>query len=182
MGTVSRRAFLAQAVSGRAPNVILVLADNLGYGDVGCYGSKVHRTPNLDRMAREGARLTHFYVASGVCTPSRAALMTGCYPRRVGLHHTELDGFVLRPVSKYGLHPNETTIAEVLKTRGYVTGMIGKWHLGDHPSFLPTRQGFDSYFGIPYSEDQEGGRMFPGRSAPSPPRQRPAPPEPARMA
>jgi len=169
MGVISRRAFLAQLIPGKPPNIILVLADNLGYGDIGCYGSKLHRTPNLDRMAREGARLTHFYVASGVCTPSRAALMTGCYPRRVGLHHTELDGFVLRPVSKYGLHPNEITIAELLKARGYTTGMIGKWHLGDYPSFLPTKQGFDSYFGIPYSDDQEGGRMFPGRSAPSPP-------------
>jgi arylsulfatase A-like enzyme len=169
MGAFSRRAFLAQAVSSRPPNIILVLADNLGYGDIGCYGSRLHRTPHLDKMAREGARLTHFYVASGVCTPSRAALLTGCYPRRVGLHHTEDDGFVLRPVSKYGLNPSEITIAEILKARGYTTGMIGKWHLGDHPSFLPTHQGFDSYFGIPYSEDQEGGRMFPGRTKPSPP-------------
>lgn len=142
----------------RRPNFILVLADNLGYGDLGCYGSTIHRTPHLDRMASEGARLTSFYVASGVCTPSRAALMTGCYPRRVGLHYTTPDGYVLRPVSPNGLHPDEVTIAEVLRRQGYATGIIGKWHLGDQPAFLPTRQGFDSYFGIPYSDDQVEGR------------------------
>ncbi|MBM3787882.1 MAG: sulfatase [Acidobacteria bacterium] len=158
MPPLSRRAFLTAAAVTRPPNFILVLADNLGYGDIGCYGSKIHRTPHLDRMAQEGARLTSFYVASGVCTPSRAAIMTGCYPRRVGLHHTQPDGYVLRPVSPNGLHPDEVTIAEVLKTRGYATAIIGKWHLGDQPGFLPTRQGFDSYFGIPYSDDQVEGR------------------------
>ena len=129
------------------------MCDNLGYGDIEPFGSKLHRTANLNRMAREGRKLTSFYSASGVCTPSRAALMTGCYPRRVGLDWTPEDGHVLRPVSPNGLHPNEITIAEVLKGAGYATACIGKWHLGDQPPFLPTRQGFDYYLGVPYSDD-----------------------------
>ena len=144
---------LTAAAPQRPPNFVLLFCDNLGYGDVGCFGSTKHRTPNIDRMASEGMRLTSFYSASGVCTPSRAALMTGCYPRRVGLHSTNPDGHVLRPVSPNGLHPDEVTIAEILKERGYVTTCIGKWHLGDQPTFMPMRQGFDSYFGIPYSDD-----------------------------
>ena len=145
------------------PNFVLLFCDNLGYGDVGCFGSDKHRTPNIDRMATEGMRLTSFYSASGVCTPSRAALMTGCYPLRVGLAHMVPDGAVLRPVSPNGLAPNEVTIAEVLKAQGYSTTCIGKWHLGDQASFLPTRQGFDSYFGIPYSDDmtQRPGKNWP---------------------
>ena len=135
------------------PNVVLFLADNLGNGDLGCFGSRLHRTPNIDRLASEGARLTSFYVASGVCTPSRAALMTGCYPRRVGLHLSDRGGAVLQPVATRGLNPEETTLAEVLSGAGYATGIFGKWHLGDQPSFLPTRQGFDEFFGIPYSDD-----------------------------
>ena len=135
------------------PNFVLIMCDNLGYGDIEPFGSKLHRTPNLNRMAREGRKLTSFYSASGVCTPSRAALMTGCYPRRVGLDWTPEDGHVLRPVSPNGLHPNEITIAEVLKSAGYATACIGKWHLGDQPPFLPTRQGFDYYLGVPYSDD-----------------------------
>lgn len=146
------------------PNFIIVLADNLGYGDLGCYGSQLHRTPHLDTMADEGLRFTDFYVSSGVCTPSRASLMTGCYAQRVGLHWTESDGIVLRPVSPRGLHPNEVTIAERLKELGYNTYCIGKWHLGDQPEFLPTRQGFDHYFGIPYSDD-----MTPRAGKPWPP-------------
>ena len=113
-------------------------------------------------MDREGRRLTSFYVTSGVCTPSRASLLTGCYPRRVGLHET--DGAVLRPVSRHGLDPREVTVAEVLKARGYATALVGKWHLGDQPPFLPTRQGFDSYLGIPYSDD-----MTPREGKPWPP-------------
>ncbi len=140
------------------PNVIVFLCDNLGYGDIGCFGSRVHRTPNVDRLAAEGMRLTSFYAASGVCTPSRAALMTGCYPRRVGLHLTQPDGAVLRPVSPNGLHPDEVTMAEVLKAAGYATACIGKWHLGDQAEFLPTRQGFDEFFGIPYSDDMVENR------------------------
>ncbi len=146
------------------PNFVLILCDNLGYGDVGCYGSSLHRTPHLDRMADEGMRFTHFYVTSGVCTPSRASIMTGCYPRRVNMHVSDTGGKVLQPVSPKGLHPDEVTLAEVLQDAGYATACIGKWHLGDQPEFLPTRQGFDEYFGIPYSDD-----MTPREGKPWPP-------------
>lgn len=135
------------------PNFIIFYVDNLGYGDIAPFGSKLHRTPNLDQLAKEGMKFTHFYSTSGVCTPSRASLMTGCYPRRVNLHLSSEGGRVLRPVEPIGLHPNEVTIAEILKEVGYATGIIGKWHLGDQLPFLPTRQGFDYYFGVPYSDD-----------------------------
>ena len=135
------------------PNFIVVFCDNLGYGDIEPFGSQLHRTPNLNRMAREGRKFNHFYVSAGVCTPSRASLMTGCYAQRIGMHDNERDGWVLRPVSRYGLHPDEETIAEILKPRGYATAIIGKWHLGDQAPFLPTRQGFDWFFGVPYSDD-----------------------------
>ncbi len=135
----------------KQPNIIYISCDNLGYGDVEPFGSTLHRTPHLKRLAAEGRKFTHYYSASGVCTPSRAALMTGCYPCRVSMDVT--DGAVLRPVSAIGLHPREITIAEVLKKSGYATGIFGKWHLGDQPKFLPTRQGFDYYLGIPYSDD-----------------------------
>ncbi|MBA2114640.1 sulfatase family protein [Bremerella alba] len=141
------------AKDGRPPNVIVILCDNLGYGDVGCFGSKLHRTPHLDRMAAEGMKFTDLYAASGVCTPSRAALLTGCYPARVNMHKSETGGAVLQPVSSKGLAASEITIAELLKPKGYATTIIGKWHLGDQLPFLPTRQGFDSYYGIPYSDD-----------------------------
>jgi arylsulfatase A-like enzyme len=141
------------AAPERPPNFLIILCDNLGYGDIGCFGSKLHRTPHIDRMAQEGLKLTHFYSASGVCTPSRASLMTGCYPRRVNLHKNARGGAVLQPIEPIGLHPDEITIAEVLKMRGYTTAILGKWHLGDQPPFLPTRQGFDYYLGIPYSDD-----------------------------
>ena len=142
------------------PNFVVLLCDNLGYGDTEPFGSTLHRTPHLSRMAREGRKLTHFYASAGVCTPSRASFMTGCYAQRIGLHQTPRDGHVLRPVSPYGLHADETTIAESLREGGYATAIIGKWHLGDQPDFLPTRHGFDSYFGIPYSDDmtQDRGR------------------------
>jgi arylsulfatase A-like enzyme len=147
-----RDAFAADE-SPRKPNFVVILVDNFGNGDLGCFGAKLHRTPNVDRLAREGTKFTSFYVASGVCTPSRAALLTGCYPRRVNLHVSDQNSAVLRAVSPKGLNPDETTIAEVLGGAGYATACIGKWHLGDQPPFLPTRQGFDEFFGIPYSDD-----------------------------
>jgi arylsulfatase A-like enzyme len=142
------------------PNVILVFIDDFGYGDLACYGNMQHRTPNIDRMAEEGIRMTNFYVASSVSTPSRAALMTGCYPRRVSMHVNadpsplmSRGRQVLFPVSHKGLNPSEITIAELFREKGYATACIGKWHLGDQYPFLPTRQGFDYYYGIPYSND-----------------------------
>jgi len=140
------------------PNVVLIFCDDLGYGDLACYGSQVHRTPNLDSMAQAGMLFTDFYVSSGVCTPSRSSLMTGSYPRRVDMHvNARPEGSVGRqvlfPKAKKGLNPNEITLAEMLKSEGYATACIGKWHLGDQPEFLPTRQGFDYYYGIPYSND-----------------------------
>ena len=144
---LSASAFAAQ------PNIIFIFVDNFGNGDLGCFGSKLHRTPNVDQLAVQGTKFTSFYVASGVCTPSRAALMTGCYPRRVNMHVSDTGGAVLQPVARKGLNPSETTLAEVLKSAGYATMCIGKWHLGDQPGFLPTKQGFDDFFGIPYSDD-----------------------------
>ena len=141
------------AEDNKKPNFIIVFCDNLGYGDIEPFGSTLHRTPNLNRMAKEGRKFTHFCVTAGVCTPSRSSIMTGCYAQRVGMHDNPRDGWVLRPVSPYGLNPDEITIAEVLKGQGYATAIIGKWHLGDQDKFLPTRQGFDSYFGIPYSDN-----------------------------
>jgi arylsulfatase A-like enzyme len=146
-------AWLNAAVPAPRPNIVLIVCDNLGNGDLGCFGSTLHRTPHVDRLAAEGTKFTSFYVASGVCTPSRAAFMTGCYPRRLNLHESAIGAAVLQPVAARGLNPDETTIAEVLHTTGYATACIGKWHLGDQPEFLPTRQGFDVFFGIPYSDD-----------------------------
>lgn len=153
LGCVATSLTAAAPKANERPNLIVIFCDNLGYGDIGPYGSTVHRTPHLDRMAAEGMRFTDFYVTSGVCTPSRASLMTGCYPRRVNLQLSDRGGPVLQPVSPKGLNPDEITIAEVLKAAGYATACIGKWHLGDQPAFLPTRQGFDFFLGIPYSDD-----------------------------
>lgn len=152
-GVVSAIAAGLSTALARPPNIVLFFVDNLGNGDLGCFGSRLHRTPHIDRLAAEGTKFTSFYVASGVCTPSRAALMTGCYPRRVNLHVSGNGGAVLRPLDSRGLHPDEWTIAEVLRSAGYATAIFGKWHLGDQPRFLPTRQGFDLFFGIPYSDD-----------------------------
>lgn len=135
------------------PNFIVVFCDNLGYGDIEPFGSTLHRTPSLNRMATQGRKFTHFCVTAGVCTPSRSSLITGCYSQRVGMHLNPHDGQVLRPVSPYGLNPDEITIAETLKEQGYATAIIGKWHLGDQNEFLPTRQGFDLFYGVPYSDD-----------------------------
>ena len=146
--------FLATCLGGPAPaaerappNVVLILADDLGYGDLCCYGARGGHTPNLDRMAREGVRFTDFYVAQAVCSASRAALLTGCYPNRVGILGA------LGPNSKAGLGDRDKTIADVLKTRSYATAIYGKWHLGHRERSLPTRHGFDHFFGLPYSND-----------------------------
>ncbi len=133
--------------AGRPPNFVIIFADDLGYADIGSFGASGYKTPNLDRMAREGARLTDFYVAQAVCSASRAALLTGSYPNRVGIQGA------LNHRAEHGVNDSEVTIAEVLKTRGYATAIFGKWHLGHHPQFLPTRHGFDEYLGLPYSND-----------------------------
>lgn len=143
------------------PNIIVLLVDNAGYGDLGCYGSTLHRTPHLDRMAAEGLRLTSFYSASGVCTPSRAALMTGCYPRRINMHVSGSGSPVLSPADTKGLNPAEFTVARLLAGCGYTTMCIGKWHLGDQPPFLPTQHGFGHFFGIPYSDDMTPSKQRP---------------------
>ncbi|NBS34156.1 MAG: arylsulfatase, partial [Planctomycetia bacterium] len=119
----------------------------MGYADPACYGGRFASTPNIDRLAREGIRFTDFHVAQPVCSASRAALLTGCYPNRIGIHGA------LGPRNSHGISADETTLAELLGARGYRTGMVGKWHLGHHPQFLPTRHGFDEYFGLPYSND-----------------------------
>ena len=137
----------------RLPNFVVIFCDDLGYADLGCFGSKKIKTPNLDRMASEGMRLTSFYSTCSVCSPSRSSLLTGCYPRRVNMHVNDRNLCVLFPADKKGLNPEETTIAETLKAKDYATICVGKWHVGDHPNFLPHNQGFDSYFGIPYSND-----------------------------
>ena len=154
---MNRREFLTTAAAGLVgaaqapsapgpPNVVFIYADDLGYGDLGCYGGPI-RTPHLDAMARAGIRFTNFYSANPVCSPSRAALMTGRYPTRVGVPR------VLVPTDTTGLPDSETTIAQMLKGKGYRTMCVGKWHLGHLPPYLPTRRGFDEYFGIPYSND-----------------------------
>ena len=131
------------------PNIIVIFTDDQGYEDLGSYGSPLIKTPNIDQMAEEGVRFTDFYSANSVCSPSRASLLTGCYPTRVGIPD------VLFPYDTTGLNSDEITIAELLKDRGYATACIGKWHLGHKQKFLPTRHGFDTYFGIPYSNDME---------------------------
>ena len=130
------------------PNFVVIFTDDQGYQDLGCFGSKEIQTPRIDQMAVEGRKFTAFYSASPVCTPSRAALLTGCYPKRIGMA-----GGVIFPEQNVGLRPEEVTIADMLKRVGYATACVGKWHLGHRPPFLPTRQGFDSYFGTPYSND-----------------------------
>jgi len=140
---------LLQAAPEPKPNIVVILVDDMGYGDIGAFGSKVNRTPNLDRMANEGMKLTSFYAAP-VCTASRAQLLTGCYAKRVSLPG------VLPPLSPIGLSAKEHTIASLLKAQGYATMCIGKWHVGDQPEFLPTNRGFDHYFGLPYSNDMGG--------------------------
>ncbi|MFG0284233.1 MAG: sulfatase [Phycisphaerales bacterium JB039] len=129
------------------PNIVIVFCDDLGYADVGCFGAEGYQTPNIDRMAAEGMRFTDFYAAQAVCSASRAALLTGCYPNRVGILGA------LGPNARHGINSEETTLAEVCKSRGYATAIYGKWHLGHHEQFLPPNHGFDEFSGIPYSND-----------------------------
>lgn len=143
------------------PNFIIIFVDDLGYNDLGCYGSPQIRTPRIDEMASQGVRFTNFYVAPS-CTPSRAALMTGSHAPRVGFGDNLQNvkgkfspSQVVHPDSPYGLNPNEITLPEVLKSVGYSTGMVGKWHLGDAEKFNPVHHGFDSFFGVPYSNDMK---------------------------
>ncbi|MFM8273115.1 MAG: sulfatase, partial [Gemmata sp.] len=131
----------------RGPNVVIILADDLGYGDLSCYGNKNIKTPNIDRLAAEGTRFTDFYVSQPVCTASRASLLTGCYANRVSM------AGALNHQSKVGIHPGEQLLPELLKTKGYATACYGKWHLGDRAPFAPTKRGFDDYAGLPYSND-----------------------------
>jgi arylsulfatase len=158
---------LGASTAKTRPNFVVILADDLGYNDLSCYGSPLIKTPNLDRMAKEGARFTSFYVAASVCSPSRAGFLTGCYPARVGMGDDLVNqpGYgdvvtksyvkVIHAGSKLGLNPDETIIPEVLKPAGYFSGIIGKWHLGDAPEFNPVREGFDYFFGVPYSNDMK---------------------------
>ncbi len=133
--------------ASRLPNIVIIYTDDQGYADVGVFGARGFTTPNLDRLAREGRRFTNFYVAQPVCSASRAALLTGCYPNRVGILGA------LGPKDTHGISDSEVTLAQLVKSRGYATAIFGKWHLGHHPQFLPTRHGFDEYFGLPYSND-----------------------------
>lgn len=151
-----------QKASGaeRPPNLVLIYCDDLGYADIGPFGAQGYETPHLDRMAAEGMKFTRFVTAAAVCSASRAALLTGCYPQRVGILGA------LGPGARVGIHEDEILIPELLKQRGYATAIFGKWHLGDHPRFLPTRHGFDQYFGLPYSNDMwphhpTGGHRYP---------------------
>ena len=146
-------AISSTCAADRPPNVVIIFCDDLGYGDLGCYGHPSIRTPNLDRMAAEGMRFTDFYTADSVCSPSRAALLTGRLPVRTGMYGVRRR--VLFPDSVGGLPASEVTIAEALKPRGYATAVVGKWHLGWQPEFSPERHGFDQYFGIPYSNDMD---------------------------
>ena len=153
----------AQKQLSATPNVVLIFIDDMGYGDLACFGATQYATPNLDQMAAKGMRFTNFYAAQAVCSASRAGLMTGCYPNRVGISGA------LMPNAKIGLNPKEETIADVLKKKGYKTAAIGKWHLGHHKEFLPLQQGFDEYLGLPYSNDMwpvyfDNTRNFPEKA------------------
>ncbi|HUX56465.1 MAG TPA: sulfatase [Bacteroidales bacterium] len=145
----------------KSPNVVLVLMDDLGYGDLSCYGALEYKTPNLDDMAKNGMRFTNYLAPQAVSSASRAGLLTGCYPNRVGISGA------LFPSSKRGLNPSETTLAELFKQKGYSTAIFGKWHLGDQKEFLPLQQGFDEYFGLPYSNDMWPFNYVGGKAEPN---------------
>ncbi|RRB07210.1 sulfatase family protein [Larkinella rosea] len=163
--------YFVKAQPAKQTNFIVILADDLGYGDLGCYGHPTIRTPHLDQMATEGTRFTQFYVAANVCTPSRAALLTGRLPVRNGIFGKRVVFFTN---SANGLPHSEITIAKALKTKGYRTGLVGKWHLGSQPQYLPLNYGFDLYFGLPYSNDMgKVGSFGNTASAPAPPNSNP---------
>ena len=147
----------ASSLLAKPPNVVLIMADDLGWGDLGCYGSTQNKTPRIDQLAKQGMRFEQFYVAQAVCTSSRCALLTGCYPNRLGL-----GGTALPPASKLGLNNEEETVAELFRRAGYRTGVVGKWHLGDAVTFLPDKQGFDESLIIPYSNDMWPLGYYPG--------------------
>ncbi len=149
-GCTSSSQDLDSAQADRPPNIVFIFADDLGYGDLGCYGATDIKTPHIDQLAQQGIRFTDFYSVSPVCTPSRYGLLTGRYPVRDGVHRG-----VFFPESWTGMDTAEITLAQVLQQRGYATGIIGKWHLGHHRQYLPLQRGFDYYFGIPYSNDME---------------------------
>jgi arylsulfatase A-like enzyme len=159
LSVLFRLAAPVQAAAPAKPNFVVILIDDMGYGDIGPFNSKLNRTPNLDRMATEGMKLTSFYAAP-VCTPSRAQMMTGCYAKRVSMP------LVIFPSCPTGLSAKEHTVAGLLKQQGYATMAIGKWHLGDQPEFLPTRRGFDHYLGLPYSNDMGGQANAPAKKIP----------------
>jgi len=164
LGLLALNGLVNSHAAPKTPNFVVILADDLGYGDLGCYGNPTIRTPNLDRMAAEGMRFTQFYSAGEVCTPSRAALLTGRLPIRSGMCSDAKR--VLFPGSAGGLPAEEITLAQALKTRGYTTGMVGKWHLGHLSQYLPPKHGFDTYFGLPYSNDMDRDPKSPaGRAA-----------------
>ena len=146
--------------SAPRPNIVLIDADDLGFGDLGCYGETKILTPRIDQLAKEGLLFRQMYASTSLCSPSRASLLTGSYARRVGMDTGDkpADG-VLYPADHKGLNPEEDTIAEILRRAGYATAAFGKWHLGDQPAFLPTKQGFDTFYGIPYSNDM--GKILP---------------------
>ena len=145
-GLVAAEGCVSMSAADR-PNIVVIFMDDMGYADIGVTGATGYKTPHLDRMAAEGMQLTNFYAAAPSCTPSRAALITGCYPQRVSLPN------VIGPKTTIGLNEKEETIADILKPLGYATACFGKWHMGHHPEFLPLRHGFDEYFGLPYSND-----------------------------
>lgn len=146
-----------QGKSAERPSILLIVTDDQGYADLSCYGSTVIDTPRIDQLAQEGRRFTDFHVSAAQCTPSRASMLTGLYPQRIGLEG------VLLPRHRHGLDPRETTLPEILKSAGYRTALVGKWHLGHHPPFLPLNHGFDHFYGLPYSNDMKPAAIYRGR-------------------